>query len=157
MIDETYTRQQARQDKRAIFGALRALGNADTGPADNLSKGLNRRDFTVSVATATAIPVLPTFSESGRHVVEATGAVYRTDGRPLDDVPGGGDWFHARGERAAYARAQAAGDSIGMTVAAAAIRAAEVYPAYRRAKAAGDQAGKERALSVVRRAEWEGK
>lgn len=152
------TRQEARRSKRDILDALRSLGRGDTGPADQLTEVMDRRTFIISVAaTATAIPVLPSLPAPGRLVVEATGAVYRTDGQPLDPILGGGDWFLARGERAAYAKAQAAGDVIGMTVAAAAIRAAEASPAYQRAKAAGDQVGMERALSVFRRAEWEGK
>ncbi|MCZ0812112.1 MAG: hypothetical protein ACQEVT_16730 [Pseudomonadota bacterium] len=61
MTDETYTRQQARADKRAIFNALRSLKHGDTGPADRLTE-MSRRNFLATSAAALTVapaPALP--------------------------------------------------------------------------------------------------
>jgi hypothetical protein len=136
-----YTRQQARAEKRAIFGALRSLGRGDHGPADRIIE-MDRRAFLTTVAGAALAPALPSFPAA----------------LPVPSLPeprGGGDFFLARSERAAYFRYRDAGDVIGMTVAGAAIRAADVGgdPTYQAAKVRGDEPAMLVALADFRRRE----
>ncbi len=74
MTYETYSRQQARADKRSIFQALCSLKQGDTGPADRLT----RRAFLATAATATLAPALPGLAPAAPLNVTVTsmGAVY---------------------------------------------------------------------------------
>jgi hypothetical protein len=143
-----YTRQQARADKRAILGVLRSLGRGDHGPADRIIE-MDRRALLTTIAGAALAPALPSFPAAVVPTVP-----------PVRVPMGGDDFFMARSERAAYFRYKEAGDVIGMTVAAAAIRAADVGgdSAYQDAKARGDEPAMQAALADFRRREMaEGK
>lgn len=101
----TYTRQQSRADKRAIFGELKALGCRDNVQTDRPTADMTRRDFLVMATSATAVaalvplpmehPLFYRYRSSGLHV-------------PVVGTPwgGSGDWFEGRAARIAIMKAQ---------------------------------------------------
>jgi hypothetical protein len=119
MTDATYSRQQARADKRAVFKALRALDHGDTGPADRLTSEpseMTRRSFLVTSASAvTVAPALPAPAVPQSFPAAACLPTsiyrppqyfrYRSNGKHIP-LGGGGDWFEGRGECIAAMRAK---------------------------------------------------
>ncbi len=116
MTDQSYSRQQARKDKRDILKALQSLGRGDTGPADRLTSEpteMDRRTFlATSVAAVTVAPALP--APAGPLSWPTAACLPTSIERPRfvrfaessNMLGGGGDHFQERAARIAAMRAK---------------------------------------------------